>query len=455
MSRMELRGKQVLVVGLARSGEAAAELLLRRGAFVTVNDKRSKDVLGDIVSRLSHQGAKVVLGDHPTALFANPHLIVVSPGVPRTLPALLAAKSAGVEIIGELELASRLVEAPIVAITGTNGKSTTTTFTGHFLRAAGQRVFVGGNLGTPLCKAVDADYDVIVAEVSSFQLEWAPTFKPKVALCLNVTPDHLDRYHDFEDYGQTKGQIFASQSDADFSIVNHADAFTQRLAGLGKAPVYEFGHGRAVTKGIRHVDGHLEVGEGDTWTSISLDGFRPRGLHNVENLMAAFLAAHLAGVDVATLTTIVPLLEGLPHRLEFVRELDGVRYYNDSKATNVASVECSVRDMTEPLVLLMGGRDKGGSYAPLEPIVRRCRALVIFGEARPLIKEALGHLTHTVEVNDLTEAVQVAQSLAKAGDSVVLSPACSSYDQFPNYEVRGDTFRNLAWKLGSQVQAQS
>lgn len=452
------QGRYALVVGLARSGEAAAELLLRRGALVTVTDKRSKEALGEVASRLAHAGAKLALGEHSPALFVTQDLIVVSPGVPRDLPALVAAQEAGVEIIGELELAARLIDAPIVAITGTNGKSTTTTFTGHFLRAAGQRVFVGGNLGTPLSRAVDADHDVVVVEVSSFQLEWAPTFKPKVAVILNVTEDHMDRYRDFEDYAHTKGLIFARQDETDFAIVNEADVWTRKLALRGKAPIYTFGHGTAVQRGIRHVDGHLEISvetpSGIEWHELSLEGFRPRGRHNIENLMVAILAAHLAGGELEALRGIVPLLEGLPHRLEFVRELDGVRYYNDSKATNVASVECSLRDMLEPLVLLMGGRDKGGSYAPLESIVRdRVHTLILFGEAKPLIREALGGLTQVIEVENLQEAIVAAQRAAHAGDSVVLSPACSSYDQFPNYEVRGDQFRQHVWELVAQTPA--
>lgn len=450
---MELRARRALVVGLARSGEAAAELLLSRGAAVTVNDKRSREALGETAQRLQQLGAKLALGEHAEALFLAHDLIVVSPGVPRTLPALLAAQAAGIEIMGELELASRFLDVPVVAITGTNGKSTTTTFTGHFLHASGKRVFVGGNLGTPLCRAVDQDPDLVVVEVSSFQLEWAPTFKPKVALILNVTEDHLDRYRDFEDYGQTKGLIFKNQDETDFAVVNQADPFCLRLAQAGRAPLHTFGFGEAVTQGMRVVEGQLQLGQADTWQSVSLEGFKPRGRHNLENLMAAFLGAHLAGMPSATLKTLIPRLEGLPHRLELVRELDNVRYYNDSKATNVASVQCSLRDMTEPLVLLMGGRDKGGSYAPLESIVSsRVRSLVVFGEAKPLIKAALGKLTQLVEVEDLSEAVAVAQRLAHPGDSVVLSPACSSYDQFPNYEVRGETFKKRVRELSSALQ---
>lgn len=458
---MKLWGKRVLVIGLARSGVAAAELLLSRGARVTVADKRSAEALGESLHRLQHAGARAVLGEHAESLLLEQELIVVSPGVPRDLPALQAARQAGVEIIGELELAWRHLTIPVVAITGTNGKSTTTTFTGNLLRGAGRRVFVGGNLGTPLCKAVDGDHDWAVVEVSSFQLEWAPTFRPKVALLLNVTEDHLDRYRDFEDYAQTKALLFSQQGEGDVAIVNFGDSRTIALtdpldAGRGGqvgAPQSGperlfFGHGAAVPRGIRHVEGALELSTGSGWQHISLAGFMPRGRHNIENLMAAFLAAQRAGAPVGLLQPLIPQLEGLPHRLEPVRTLGGVTYYNDSKATNVDSVVCSLRDMTEPLVLLMGGRDKGGSYAPLASIVReRVRTLVLFGEAAPLIEEALGGLAPVQRVADLSEAIQVARSRAVPGDSVVLSPACSSYDQFPNYEVRGQTFKRLVLEL--------
>lgn len=445
---MKLWGKKVLVIGLARSGVAAAELLLGRGAQVTVADKRSAEALGESLVRLQQAGARAVLGEHSETLLFEHALIVVSPGVPRDLPALQAAAARGVEIIGELELAWRHLTIPVIAVTGTNGKSTTTTFTGNLLRGSGRRVFVGGNLGTPLCKAVDGDHDWAVVEVSSFQLEWAPTFRPKVGLLLNVTEDHLDRYRDFDDYAQTKALLFAQQGPDDAAIVNLGDARTVALTEHVRASRYFFGHGDAVPAGIRHRAGRLELSLGGEWLAVSLAGFMPRGRHNIENLMGAFLAAHLAGASLEELTKLIPQLEGLPHRLEPVRTLEDVRYYNDSKATNVDSVVCSVRDLTEPLVLLMGGRDKGGSYAPLEPIVHdKARALILFGEAAPIIEGALGHLAPVHRVADLAEATRLARTLAQPGDSVVLSPACSSYDQFPNYEVRGQTFKRLVSEL--------
>ncbi len=443
----DLAGKKVLVVGLARSGRAAIDLALRLGAHVIATDRRPAGAFGDLPDRLIRAGVELVLEQHPPEYFTEADLVVVSPGVPSTLPGLVAARDAGVEVVSELELAFRCCDAPVVAVTGTNGKSTTTTFIGHFLRAAGRRVFVGGNLGTPFCEAVQRDHDIVVVEVSSFQLEWIRRFRPKVGILLNVTEDHLDRYQGFAHYAETKGRVFARQDERDFAVVNRDDPVAMDLVRGTRGTRYLFGHGRSHERGIYHEAGTLWFVDGEDAHRVSLEGFRLRGRHNVENLMAAYVAAHLAGVPCERLDEVVPHLEGLPHRLELVAEVGGIRYYNDSKATNVRSVECSLRDLTEPLILLMGGKHKGGSYAPLEPIVaRQVKQLILFGEARSLIRGALGHLAEVVEVETLADAVACAGEVAEPGDSVVLSPGCSSFDQFSSYEERGDVFRRLVWE---------
>ncbi len=444
---MALEGRRVLVVGLARSGRAAVDVLLGRGARVAVTDRRPAAVFGGLPGKLKKAGVELALGRHPEDRFLEADLIVVSPGVPRSLAPLQAARDAGVEIVSELELAASLFDGPLIAVTGTNGKSTTTTFIGHFLRAAGRRVFMGGNLGRPFCEALEGEHDVAVVEVSSFQLEWVGGFRPKVAVLLNVTEDHLDRYRDFEDYARTKGRLFAQQDGRDFAVVNRDDPVALELAEAGRAEQYLFGHGPSPAQGMYDDGESAWLVEGDGVHRVSLEGFRLRGRHNVENLMAAYLSAHLAGISCQRLDEVIPYLEGLPHRLELVAEVEGVRYYNDSKATNVRSVLCSLRDLTEPLVVLMGGKDKGGSFANLEPIVRRnVRALVLFGEARGRIREALGHLVETIEVETLADAVARARALARSGDSVVLSPACASFDQFESYEERGEVFKQLVWE---------
>lgn len=455
MVPMELEGRKVLVVGLGASGVSAASFLLRRGARVTLNDSRDTAALGGEIQELVGKGARLVAGGHPESTFTRADLIVLSPGVPGDLPALVAAREAGVEIVGELELAARHIDAPIVAITGTNGKSTTTTFIGQLLRGVGKRVFVGGNLGTPLIEAVDGDHDVVVAEVSSFQLETATTFRPHVALLLNITEDHLDRYPNFDAYAHTKGRIFNRMGPGDFAIVNQRDPLTLREVEDNSAKVYSFSSSGPVERGV-WLDGDvLQVGETGRWTPIPLTDFKPRGVHNRENLMAALLATHLSGVNLPRLVGGIPRLEGLPHRLEPAGEVAGVRYYNDSKATNVASVVVSLSGLTEHFVVLLGGRDKGGSYAPLLPLLQaRGRGIIIYGEAKPQLRKALGEHVPLHEVENLGQAVAVASQLAQPGDSVVLSPACSSFDQFANYKERGQHFKECVARLAAGMPVQ-
>ncbi len=445
-----LEGKRALVVGLARSGQAAVALLQRAGASVAATDLRTASALGRVAADLKKRGVELVLGRHPASLFREVDLVVVSPGVPRSLSPLQAAREAGVEILSELELAARCFDGPVIAVTGTNGKSTTTTFVGHLLRSAGSRVFVGGNLGRPFSEAAGGDHDIAVVEVSSFQLEWVSRFQPAVAVLLNVTEDHLDRYEGFEDYAQTKGRIFERQDERDYAVVNAGDPVALEVSAGCRSRRYLFGHDRDLDPGMDHQGGAIHFREGGRRHTISLAGFQLRGRHNVENLMAACLAAHLAGVPLEQLEEVVPHLEGLPHRLELVAELDGVRYYNDSKATNVDSVLASLRDLSEPLVLLLGGKDKGGSFEKLQPIAARARAVVLFGQARYRLQEALEGQAEAVVVETLGEAVDRASTIARPGDSVVLSPACASFDQFSNYEERGEVFRRLVWEQGKQ-----
>ncbi len=453
MKPLDIAGKRVLVVGAARSGLAASEFLLRMGADVTLTDRRKNRELGPPVNRLRRQGVTLALGGHPPELFRDRDLIVVSPGIPRDCPGLVLAQSLGIEILGELELAARFIRAPIIAVTGTNGKSTTTSFIGHILRAAQRRVFVGGNLGTPLSRAIDRDLDVVVAEVSSFQLEWAPCFDAEIAVLLNITPDHMERYDGLEDYARTKARLIRQQSAGHAAVVNVSDPMTLRFASESAADIYTFGHGAEVKRGIKHVEGRLWMGETGKWSPIPIQAFRLRGRHNIDNLMAALMAAHLAGVDIETLCDLVPRLEGLPHRLEYVREVKGVRYYNDSKATNVSSVATALGDFDESVILLMGGRDKGESFAPLEaPIRRAVKLAVVYGESAEKIRRMIGGWTEVRAVSTLHEAIDLAGSLAVPGDSVLLSPACASFDQFQDFEARGEAFRRAVWTLAGRSE---
>ena len=447
---MELEGKEVLVVGLGRSGRGAMHLCTRLGAHVTATDRRDADDLGVVVEEARSLGASLVLGEHQERDFLSSDLIVLSPGVPLDQPHVALALSAGVQVVGELELAASLLACPLVGITGTNGKSTTTTFTGDLLASVGEHVFVGGNLGNPVSEGVlEGQYDAAVLEVSSFQLETAPAFHPRVAAMLNCTEDHLDRYPTFDDYRRAKERILCNLVSDDAVVFNAADPLVVEMVRDLPARKLAFSvtdHGLTGA----FVDGEtirfrLPGGE----QTLNRSGFPVPGMHNVENLMAAVLCVHALGVEPNTLASALPRLRGLPHRMEWVRSLDGVDWYNDSKATNVASAAKTLEGQARPAVILLGGKDKGGDYGSLIQVMRHhARAAVVYGQAADLIVAALeaGGLPYQ-RVETLDEAVDVARNRAQAGDAVLLSPACSSYDQFRDYEQRGDTFRQLVEAL--------
>ncbi len=447
---MDLSGRRVLVVGLGRSGRGAVQLCAAAGARVTATDLRDEAALGAAAAEARAAGATLVLGAHRREDFLAADVVVVSPGVPLDQPDIAAAAAAGRTVIGELELAASQLSCPVVAITGTNGKSTTTTFAGALARAAGLRTFVGGNLGHALSHGVaDGPHDLAVVEVSSFQLEAAPTFHPRVAAMLNCTEDHLDRYPDFAAYRAAKEHVFDNLGADDAVVYNAADPIVVEMVAALPARPLAFSmadHGRA---GAFHADGEIVVRDAGGEHRVPLEGFAVPGSHNVENLMAAALCVHAAGVGLAALAPALPGLAGLPHRMESVRTLHGVAWFNDSKATNVAATVKTLLGVDRPAVLLLGGKDKGGDYAPLvEAIAGRARGAVLYGAAAPRIAEALrGGEVPFERVEDLAAAVSRAQALARPGDAVLLSPACSSYDQFRDYEQRGDTFRALVEEL--------
>ena len=466
----ELKGKKVTVVGLARSGVAAARLCLREGALVTVTDARPAATLEAALAEL---GAPVrrVLGGHDERDFTSADLVVVSPGVPLWLPHLRTARQAGVAVWGEVELAARFLgEVPLVAVTGTNGKSTTTALAGA-LFASDRPTFTGGNLGTPLCQHVLSGEraEVVVAELSSFQLEGIHRLRPKVAAILNVTPDHLDRYDGLEAYAAAKARLFETQQPGDFAVANARDERAMAMAGASRGAVYTFGFGPPARAAAR---APLEGGAAEEiwfyrYASNSPERYRLRnralrGRHNQENAMAALLCARLLGVPGSAAQRALDGFGGLPHRLELVRERDGVEWINDSKATNVDSTavglaafpagapgDGSASPAGAPrLVLLMGGRGKKAPYAPLRPLFAgRVKALLTLGEDAPAVERELGDLAPTEGCGTLAAAVARAAALAGPGDVVLLSPACASYDQFRSYEDRGDAFRRLVEAL--------
>jgi UDP-N-acetylmuramoylalanine--D-glutamate ligase len=445
---MEMLGfaKRAIVVGLGRSGIAAVRLLKQRGVEVIGTDSAPSERLGPDVARL---GIPVFAGGHQGVPFNDVDLIVVSPGVP-AIPELVAAEQAGVTVIGELELACRFVNAPIIAVGGTNGKSTVTTLTALMLERSGFKTFSGGNLGTPLSEAVDGAWERLVVEVSSFQLERVLQFKPRVSILLNITEDHLDRYPSFSAYADAKGNAFIAQDPEDVAVIPFGDANCEEQGRRGKARLVRFGaggdyvvHGRCVTETATGID-------------FSLESSGLYGAHNVSNTAASLAAARALGATVEGVRRAIDEFQPLGHRMAFVTELNGVRYYDDSKGTNVGASVTALLGLAESHgVLIAGGRDKQGSYAPLVDALRqKGRALVVIGEAAEAIASAANGVVPIERAESMRGAVLAAQRLARAGDAVLLSPACASFDMFKSYSDRGDQFVRAVRELANQQGAQ-
>lgn len=443
-----VRGQQVLVVGAARSGVAAAQLLARRGAIVTLTDVKSEIAEA---AELQAAGVRLELGGHVAATFESSQLIVLSPGVPLDLPELARAKAAGVTVIGELELASRWLRGPIVAITGTKGKSTTTTLVGRMLEAAGRRVMVGGNIGYPLSAQVDdstAD-TVHVVETSSFQLETTDTFRPWIAALLNFSPDHLDRHPDEASYAAAKLRIFANQGPDDWAVVNADSPEAMQMAHNVRA--------RVVTYGVDQ-SADVHVGRGFVWQRTS-EGDIPllpvaavhlHGRHMLSNVVAATAISHLAGASGSSLAKALEDFRGLEHVMELVASRGAVRFINDSKATNVAAAVKSIESF-DRVVAIVGGKYKGGNFGDLAaPLQDHGRAVVAIGEARPMVTSALKGIVPVVEAGTMAEAVRQAWDLALPDGVVLLAPACASFDMFRDYADRGRRFKDEVRRLISE-----
>jgi len=442
-----LKGRTALVVGLGKSGVAAARLLVREGADVAVADAKPAESLKAALEAVG--GGVRFVGAPGPAAFAGRDLIVKSPGVP---PAAMQGVANGAEVIGEAELASRFIREPVIGITGTNGKSTTTALTGHLLKAAGLRAFVGGNLGTALSERVldGGELDATVCELSSFQLEDVTTFRCAAAAVLNITPDHLDRYSSLIEYAAAKERIFLRQQAGDLAVLNGADDWCRKMTtapGVARAEFSSKPQAAGRKPEAQAVPGRPNV--------ITVSGFdyalrakTLRGAHNGENAMAALLLAGHLGAVPELLQQGLDTYPGLPHRLEPVRTLNGVEYINDSKATNVDSVEKSLGAFPANLLLILGGRGKGASYAPLRPLFAgRVKALFTIGEDARRIEAELGDAAELHRSGDLRTAVLKAHSMARPGDVVLLSPACASYDQFKNFEDRGQQFKQIVGSL--------
>lgn len=441
---MDIKGKKALVVGLGRSGAAAASLLSRLGAQVTITDRRRAGELNGFARKLE-PSVRLALGGHPMGVFEEADLIVISPGVPLDIEPLRAARDKGADIIGELELAYRLAGGlPFYAVTGTNGKSTTTTLLNVMLRKGGLRTIFGGNIGNAITGELKdlKTADCVVVEVSSFQLESIAEFRPKVAAVLNITPDHLDRYHSMDEYRLAKARVALNQKADDFLVLNHDGPETMRLAGAQGPRVYGFSRTREV-EGVYYGDGVVYSNIGNSTVLIRADEIRIKGIHNLENAMAASAMALLAGCPAGAVRAALVEFPGLEHRLEPVREIAGVWFINDSKGTNVGAVLKSLEGFDDGRVILIaGGRDKAGDFAALGPLVnKKVKAAVLIGEASAKMKAEWDRLTNCVSAGSMKEAVTVARGLAEAGDSVLLSPACASFDMFADFEDRGRKFK--------------
>ena len=450
---MDVKGKRVLVVGLGKSGIASALFLADHGARVAVSDTKSEEELHDEIPQLLDRGIVVEAGYHNERTFKEQDLIVISPGVPSDVPQLEQARQAGIPVIGEVELAARYLKGQIVAITGSNGKTTSTALTGEIIAAGGKKILVGGNIGTPAISFVEtATNDTwIVLEVSSFQLETIETFHPKVAVVLNVTPDHLDRHHTFENYAAAKARIFENQAAADFAVLNADDATCVAMASKTKAAVYWFSRQHMVEHGacVRGADIIWRDADREQ-TVMPIAEIGLKGAHNVENVLAGVCAGMLTGVDPADIRRAVAAFKAVEHRLEFVTTVRGVDYYNDSKATNVDATIKALESFPGGIHLILGGKDKGSDYGVLNPLLqKRVKRVYTIGAAAPKIELQIKGVP-VVSAATIDTAVRLASESAKEGDIVLLAPACASFDQFVSYEHRGRVFKDLVRQMESR-----
>lgn len=452
MVSMELNGKRVLVVGLGKSGVASALFLKKHGAKVSVSDTKSGDELRNEIPVLLDNGITVETGGHGDRTFRGQDLIVVSPGVPVDAPPLVQARSLGESVIGEIELAAQFLPGPIVAITGSNGKTTTTTLAGEIMTASGFPTLVGGNIGTPAISLAERAKagTVIVLEVSSFQLETIQTFRPKVAVVLNVTPDHLDRHRTFEIYTDAKARIFENQQGSDFAVLNADDPTCVAMGARTRAQVFWFSRLKEVQQGAWVRDGNIAFRDAAGQREILQVSEIPlKGAHNLENVLAAVCAGVLMGCAPDKIRQAVRDFKAVEHRLEFVASIRGVDYYNDSKATNVDATIKALESFPSNIHLILGGKDKGSDYTVLNDLLRqRVKRVYTIGAAAAKIESQIKG-PELVHAETLENAIRKASAAAQAGDVVLLAPACASFDQFKNYEHRGKVFKGIVAGLAA------
>jgi UDP-N-acetylmuramoylalanine--D-glutamate ligase len=450
---VDVKDKRVLVVGLGKSGVASALFLKARGARVTVSDTKSPDQFRDEIPLLLDHGIAVETGGHGDRTFRGQDLIVVSPGVPVDAPPLVQARASGEPVIGEIELAAQYLPGLIVAITGSNGKTTTTTLAGDVITAGGFPTAVGGNIGTPAISLVEqAGRDtVVVLEISSFQLETVQTFRPKVAVILNVTPDHLDRHRTFQTYVDAKARIFENQQPSDYAVLNEDDSTCLTLADRTRAQVFWFSRKKEVKQGAYVNDGRILFRDGVGQREIMLvSEIRLKGAHNVENVLAAVCTGALMGVPPDKIRQAVRDFKAVEHRLEYVATIKGVEYYDDSKATNVDATIKALESFPANIHLILGGKDKGSDYTVLNDLLRqRVKRVYTIGAAAEKIESHIKGAAEIVHAETLDNAIRRANAVAQPGDIVLLAPACASFDQFQSYNHRGRVFKEVVYALAA------
>jgi len=448
---MNLKDKNIVIVGLGKSGISSAKFLAGEGAKVTVTDMSDKDSLHGAVTELTEYEVRFELGYHDEETFNKADIIIISPGVPHTIKPVQDAVKKGVTLMGEIELAARFISKPVIAITGTNGKSTVTALAGEMLNRSGIRSAVCGNIGIPMSDFINntETYDVLVLEVSSFQLDTITSFKPYISVLLNISDDHLDRYHDINHYADSKARIFMNQTREDHSVINSGDDLIQKYKSNIKSSILTFGCENRHDAEIDKSRITLFKSDPDSFV-INLSKTHLKGPHNRENIAAAALAALKAGATPEGIQNAVDSFRSLPHRVEFVDKIKGVNYYNDSKGTNTDSVLKAVESFND-LILIMGGREKDCNYSILKNAVQeRVKKLILLGEAQKNIASELGDSADVIMASDMVHAVEISYKLAEPGDTVLLSPACTSFDMFKNYAERGQTFKNAVNKVSEK-----
>ncbi len=453
---MKLSGIKALVVGLGRTGVATARFLSKKGAQVTVTERRHLSELREAAKEMESLGVQLELGGHRKETFLNSDLIIPSPGVSMYMEEIVEARRKGIKILSEIEIAFRFSQAPIIAVTGTNGKSTVVTLLGEIFRESNIDAFVGGNLGIPFIEAIEGgrSFKYFILEISSFQLEWIEKFRPYIGVLLNITPDHLERYPDFKTYVDTKKKLFLNQKRSDFAVLNADDPTTKSVMEGIKSRTFFFSGKEKVRKGAYLLKDKIVYVVGEIQKEIDIKNIFLRGRHNLENIMASVIVSSLCNCDDSAVRKTLENFKGLPHRIQFIREVSGVKYYDDSKATNVDAVLCALECFSSPIVLIAGGRDKGSDFSPLaEPVRRKVRALILMGEAKEKIAQQLKGSTDIVIVEDMKEAVEKAHLIAKRGDVVLLSPACASQDMFSDYAERGSVFAHFVKALEAKDEA--